>query len=291
MSVHNVADSSRATYETNLKTYRRVMAEELGVDPEPISIDKMRVFIIWMKRKGRTYNTLIAYVRAFSWYFRTNRLDWLTQDGDFKLFLSGLRREMTKVGSDPNAKSPFPVEWFDRIVEARNMEDVQNRELMFCMTLSFHAFLRISELLNLRRKDIIIDETEEKMELNVSRSKTCQYARGEKTFIFKTRGASSPWHYRDVLERMDGEDFIVGENSEHQLRRKLATILREIGVEDVSKYSFHSFRRGGAHLASARGVNGCVIKAHGRWRSEAYQRYVVVDKWQAGKNVAGALDV
>ena len=90
---------------------------------------------------------------------------------------------------------------------------------------------------------------------------------------------------------MEADALIVGGRSERYLRAKLASLLREIQVEDVHRYSFHSFRRGGAHLASVKGVNDCVIKAHGRWRSEAYLRYVAVDKREAGLNVAAALEI
>ena len=163
-----VAESSRRIYDTNLGTYKKVMATELQVPPEPIDVDKMQIFILWMKHKGRTYNTLVGYARSFSFHFRLNNLEPLTQTVAFKMFLSGLRRGMLKDGREPNAKAPFPVEWFDRILEIVDLDDVENRTMMFFMALCFHGFLRISELLNLRKSDIRVDEVEEKIELFVN---------------------------------------------------------------------------------------------------------------------------
>ena len=88
---------------------------------------------------------------------------------------------------------------------------------------------------------------------------------------------------------MEQDDFIVGNMKEDKLRVWLARILEDIGVEDVGRYSFHSFRRGAAHLASANGLSDSTIRAHGRWKSEAYLRYVAVDRQWAGQQVAGAL--
>jgi hypothetical protein len=49
--------------------------------------------------------------------------------------------------------------------------------------------------------------------------------------------------------------------------------LREIGV-DPSRYSGHSFRRGGATFAHRLGVDPLLIKHMGDWRSDAYMRYI-----------------
>ena len=54
---------------------------------------------------------------------------------------------------------------------------------------------------------------------------------------------------------------------------------------DHTKYSWHSFRRGGATLASQMNVDPALIKAHGRWNSEAYLLYVDSDKQRAGNQI------
>ena len=192
-------------------------------------------------------------------------------------------------GSCPYATAPFDIQWFDRVVLMLPMNDMRNRLIMFWMTLSFHAFLRIGELMALRRRDIEVNEEDGRMEISIRRSKTDQFGLGEKTYVYKTEGAGSPWTYRDVLEVMKDDDLIVGQISDTTLRDWLKRILQNIGVKDVKNYSFHSFRRGWAHLASMRGISDSTIKAHGRWRSEAYLRYVVVDRQWAGQQVAGAM--
>ena len=285
---HTVAESSRNIYAAGLRKYEETM-RGLERDPFPLEIQKMELFLVLMKRQGKCYNTLAGYVRSFSFYFRSNNLDVLTQSMDFKIFMSGLRRDTTREGESPKAKEPFRKEWFEQISRCIPMGDIDNRRMMFWMTLCFHAFLRISELMCLRKRDIRINIDEGRMELYIRRSKTDQFGAGESTFVFKTGEPSSPWSYLDILDDIGDDDLIVGQTKERTLRSRLKRLLQVIGVKETGKYSFHSFRRGGAHLASAMGVNDCVIKAHGRWRSEAYLRYVSVDKRMAGRTVADAL--
>ena len=86
---------------------------------------------------------------------------------------------------------------------------IENRLMMFWMTLCFNGFLRIGELLALRKNDITVDASQGRMELVIRRSKTEQFSLGESTFIFRTSGNSSPWNYVDVLEIMNDDDYIV----------------------------------------------------------------------------------
>ena len=76
--------------------------------------------------------------------------------------------------------------------------------------------------------------------------------------------------------------------TEDQLRKNLKHVLLLLKM-DTKKYSWHSFRRGGATLASKRNVDGAVIKTHGRWLSDAYLLYVDRDHEHAGQKVSDVL--
>ena len=49
--------------------------------------------------------------------------------------------------------------------------------------------------------------------------------------------------------------------------------LCQAGV-DASKFAGHSFRRGAATTALEKDISDATIKMLGRWRSEAYTRYI-----------------
>ena len=58
-----------------------------------------------------------------------------------------------------------------------------------------------------------------------------------------------------------------------RLVKELRTVLSELGLE-AELFSGHSFRKGAATTAAARGISDSQIKVLGRWRSSAFQRYI-----------------
>ena len=91
----------------------------------------------------------------------------------------------------------------------------------------------------------------------------------------------------EFFQNLRDNEFIC--DNAYYLRQHLHAILKTIGIDDVANYNWHSFRRGGAYYASLNGVQDCVIKHQGRWKSEAYIRYVSVDGVRAGNEISNAL--
>lgn len=90
------------------------------------------------------------------------------------------------------------------------------------------------------------------------------------------------------IQFLDDDDNIV-KVKEHALRSHLSVVLSAIGIADTNKYSFHSFRRGGAYYCGFNGVPDYIIKAHGRWKSSPYIRYVSIQMNAAGEAITNAL--
>jgi hypothetical protein len=70
--------------------------------------------------------------------------------------------------------------------------------------------------------------------------------------------------------------------------RKIKKLFGKIGLP-VEDYSSHSFLRGGAYNAAKQGVPDSVIKVHGRWRRESYQKYVPGDFNRAGETISSVI--
>ena len=62
----------------------------------------------------------------------------------------------------------------------------------------------------------------------------------------------------------------------HEFQTFLRSCLKLLGF-DESKYSSHSFRRGGATWANMVGVPPEMIQIMGDWQSDSYMRYIKVD--------------
>lgn len=89
------------------------------------------------------------------------------------------------------------------------------------------------------------------------------------------------------ISNLNDNDLIINISQNH-LRKKLNEILIKLGT-DTSKYSWHSFRRGGATSASMNHIDPAVIKMHGRWFSQAYLLYVDRDQDNTGLQISDVL--
>lgn len=173
-------------------------------------------------------------------------------------------------------------------MEINDMNNIENIRMMFYMSLSFFGFLRISELLNLKKKDIIYDSEKNKLILNIRFSKTDQNGQGFTTYLYNNNNKSyHPLKFIGFLSNLNNDDYIV-HLKEDLLRKRLHEILIQLNL-DPQLYSWHSFRRGGATIASQNHIDPAVIKTHGRWQSEAYLLYVDRDQDQAGLQISDIL--
>ena len=171
-----------------------------------------------------------------------------------------------------------------------NLASREDGILYFLMTLAFNFFMRIGEVLQLRVKDVKIHEDENLLSLFFVKSKADQFAQGVTSYIPMTGDLTDPAVFIDVISgKEQTPDSLVCPWKEQTLLSRLRARLGMIGIENVSEYSWHSFRRGAAYLASKSGVADCVIKKHGLWASHASLRYVAVDAIRAGSEVREAL--
>ena len=154
-SEHSIAESSKKTFTNCINVYEEIM-RKFEKDPYPITVEKLKVFITYQAKNGICLNTLKSYITGISFYFRSNDFPNLTLTNDFKKFKAGLERAY-KDDNSPHAKLPFKVEYFIRLLQLYDMSEIENVRMMFYMTLSFFAFLRISELFSLRKSDIFFD--------------------------------------------------------------------------------------------------------------------------------------
>ena len=284
---HQISDNSNKTYSAYLRSYEKTMREEFQMEPYPLNEEKICVFLMLKKDQGRTFQTLLLFINTFSWFFRQHDLDNIVLTISFKTFKNGLRRMMLG-GTAPNQKLPFPAEFFPLLHEHMNLQARDDRLLYFLMALAFNFFMRIGEVLQFRVKDVQLHEEEKLLSLFFRKSKADQFAQGVTSYIPTTGDPTDPAVFLDVIEGTEPESLVCPWK-EQALLSRLRARLRAIGVENASEYSWHSFRRGAAYLASKNGVADCVIKKHGRWASHAYLRYVAVDAIRAGNEAREAL--
>ena len=144
--------------------------------------------------------------------------------------------------------------------------------------------MRVGEISALKVKNLQVDSERNLLACTFERSKADQFGVGVTSYIPITESLTNPVRYIDILRGKEPEERVCPW-SMYSLISRLRQRLEMIGVEDPAAYSWHSFRRGAAFLASRKGVQDCVIKKHGRWSSDAYIRYVSVEAVRAGREV------
>ena len=177
-------------------------------------------------------------------------------------------------------------------MDSSSLTDVRNTVLIVT---AFFAFLRISELLQLKRKNLTIHKTH--AEFFISQAETDQLRESRTVFIARLDGTECPVRLLLLYASLAG--FQLGKASESFIFTRCIFKNKKLGlhntmvaltynnVRDIVKtkasqinlnakmYSTHSMRSGGATSAASNGVSERLLQMHGRWAcSESKDRYV-----------------
>jgi integrase len=256
---------------------------EIGQEPYPITEDKIRGFIMYIKvaqSKPACLNTIKLHVATFADYFSREQLPDLTKSSRFKTFMRAIRLELGEKA--PNARCPIGPDVLTKLAEYVSRADERHLTSLFSMiTVMYYGFLRFSEAANLRQMDV--QEEEGGIMLTIRQSKTDPYGNGAICFIQDSDKpySASVWLRRARPTRYGPHDQVFP-ISLRMFNIRFRSLLAGAGVEDIGRYSSHSLRRGGAQQAAKMGVQDNVIQRHGRWKSTAFMLYTVLERRTAG---------
>ena len=234
----------------------------------------------------RSISTLNSYVYGIRWAHEFCGFADPTKGALPKTVIEGAKR---KVLPRKNPK--------DYVVSATLLEiclkfatptsSIRDYRFSALATLAFSGFFRISEVLNLRRFDITFFRSY--FIIKIRSSKTDQYHEGKSTYISEGCTAACP---RKILLQYLGMAGLLGIDDESYIFRRLVLVDKVYQLAPVncrltyksarkelrlymhclgyepSRFSWHSFRHGGATGAANAGVSERLFKKHGRWRSE-----------------------
>ena len=205
------------------------------------------------------------------------------------LVIKGLRR--TKSMDKRPEKLPissFVLQTLKLQLDLEKFDDI-----MFwaaCCT-AFFGFLRAAEFtvpssgfisnVHLSASDISVDKTPvpSLAIVRLARSKTDQFGTGCSVVLARSDSALCPvtalMTYLRIRGMTPGPLFVYSDGSplsKSKLNKKLQHVLSAAGWQ--GRFTLHSFRVGAASTAASLGFPDHLIKALGRWSSEAYQVYI-----------------
>ena len=215
----------------------------------------------------------------------TPRLDYV---------LKGIRRsKATTCQSKERLPITFPIMIRLHTVFSKHSGNYRDVMIWAACCLAYFGLLRVSEFTvsspdhydpsaDLLLSDVALDNhsSPSLIQITIKQSKGDQFKKGAQIYLGKTTHAICPVHalvhYLARRGSTPGPLFLFSDKkwlTRGTFSTALNSALEELQM-DPSKYNTHSFRIGAATSAKQAGVSDSHLKALGRWKSDAYKKYV-----------------
>ena len=291
------AQSTSKKYENAFLRWKRwALANDLNsVDILPAKILPVALYLASVMQSSNSPGPVISAFYSIKWFHEMNGL---TSPTDSKLVVNLLESSKRKLSKPVNKKEPISVNMLQDLYNRLFIEGhAKNQRIICACLLAFAGFLRSSELLKIRRSDVLFDKTH--LSLFIESSKTDKYRDGAWIVISRTGTLLCPvcnlekyFAWSNIAK--DSSVFVFCTLSATKSGFKIRsdkpmsyTTLRELFIEaftphvdDIKKYCLHSLRSGGATAAANSGVKDRMFKRHGRWASDSAKDGYVKDNFQ-----------
>ena len=291
------ADTTRRKYAYAFDNFCKWCNNHFNVNPLPATDFYLSLYFIHLSKNHSSAAKVDEANYAISW---AHKLSGFPDPCKSTLCISVNECPHRIVGhATINKKEPITSDMLNKIVIIYGHEYSRLSDIRICCMclISYAGFLRFSELVHLRRSDIVINEIS--VNLFVQKSKTDRFRKGSNVLISRTYTSTCPV---TMLERYlymykidnNSNEFVFrslsfckksqsfklrGNNplSYTRTREVLLSALESIGL-DTSKFGLRSLRSGGAIAAASADITDRFFKKHGRWSSEsAKDGYVTED--------------
>ena len=239
-------------------------------------------FIAHLSARGLAPATITCNVSAISFLHKINQVHDPADMMVVQKMLQGLRKQKGTV----DARLPITSHFLSLIHFRAPQVLSDHYDVLFIRALAlvaFHGFFRMGELVNKHaRKVIQVDSVrydQGGMNLIIPCSKTSP---GEEFVYIRrmTGSAPCPVEATQAFLRMRGNSrgplFARPDGSaptHSRVSGLLGTIFQACGL-DIQRYKGHSFRIGAASEAAQRGFSDAQIRLMGRWKSDAFKKYI-----------------
>ena len=293
-----LAPSTSRTYSAGISKYL-ALCSNLSTPPTPASEQLLCRFVTYLARDNISHSTMKVYLAAVRQHHIRQGHVMPPFNGMPRLsqILRGIRISRaadTTIRTRPQCQ-PITPEILRRIRQTWENEGLSNDRIMLwaAFLLAFYCFLRSGEICvatgesfdenrDLTPQDIAIDNiiNPQVLKVHIKYSKTDPFRVGSDIFIAKTDNDLCPvaavlaWLVR---RGNNPGPLFVFRAGVPLTRASFVQVLKEALVAaniEPEGFTGHSFRIGAATSAADRGMTADHIKQLGRWKSEAYQRYI-----------------
>ena len=294
-----LAPSTNRTYVSGIQQYVAI-CEQLHTEPTPTSEQLLCRFCTILANKGSSHSTIKVYLSAVRQLHvqRSQCMPTISAMPRLCQVLQGIKivQASTRGKAAQHQRLPVTPKILRRIKTAWENQglDIDKIMLWAAFTICFFCFMRSGELgvsndgtfdpsRDLTANDISVDDIRnpQVLKIRLKHSKTDPFREGTDIVVARTHDDLCPvtamlawivlrsWPRDDPLFYFQSGAPLTRSNFVTHFKNALS-----IARIDPAGYSGHSFRIGAATTAARRGLQDSTIKQLGRWRSDAYQRYI-----------------
>lgn len=287
------ASGTVLSYLRSLKRWKLFTEEHRHLQYFPAQPVHVALYLQHLLESTGSYHSVDSAFYAIKWAHSIAGLPSPTEDIIVNMMREGAKRILgTKI---INRKEPLTLDHLKQIISKSNLKNLLELRNVCMFSLAFAAMLRADDLIRIRRNNIKFFPGY--MTIEIEKSKNDQLREGNVIPISDTSSASSPMKllqsyfsefdipsdskkyifrplrkYKSTHRLVDTDRHICYSTFRESLKANLVSI-----VDDISLYSTHSFRSGGATLAANSGTNERTIQKHGRWRTAASKDMYILD--------------
>lgn len=273
----SVCKSTTNSYKRHVAKYME-FCKHLGVPSIKEEGNKsVELWLASLSKKGLSYPTIVTHLSALRHMAKKEGLSTNCESNKIHLMLKGLKNAHT-----PNKKNPVTLSQLKRLTSAASALDnrLERAQFRSLITLAFFGFLRPSEMFpstgahQLKIRDVKVASNNKSCQIvfrSFKHSKGTCSIKIEETPEQALKPVTLLRHYLSLLKRNNQTEPLYA-LSLRDFRRTLDTMCQQGKIKTF--LTPHCFRHGGATWASNQGWSETKIKAHGRWKSNAYSSYI-----------------
>ena len=305
-----LASKASGTSENYLRAFNRwktFARDVLGTSDFPVRPIDCALYLQHLLESSKSVSVINCAFYAFRWAHLLAGLDSPTLHPT----VIAVKEGAIRLASQPSSKrkEPLDVNHLKLLAADSNLDDILQLRNLVMFILAFSGFLRSSELCAIRSKDVQFNEGF--ITINIEKSKTDQLREGRSVVIAESCSDTCP----RTLLKLYMQKAQIADNSDEYLfrpisssgnRKRLVSVNKPVSystyrqsfkksfadiVPDISKFSTHSARSGGATLAASSGVSERNLQRHGRWASATAKNIYVKDSLASRLEVSKSLSL
>lgn len=286
-----ISKNTRNSYDTALQKLGTFRLKYCLQDIWPIPVQDLLNFIAYLSSENLSPSTVTSYLSGISYFHKINGFNDTTKHFIISKALEGFKRNR---GPQIDQRDAISIPILTKLIThaPKYCTSIYEATLFSAaFSLAFFALLRVSEFTKNNSKDatevskqiqfsnVLISKGT--IQLQILHSKTQQRGKPVKIAINENREVYCPLlnmkKYLKVRPKCKNGDLFIHMNHKSLTTYQFNAVLKKALCFlhlDNSQIRSHSFRIGGTTYLKTNNVSDEKIMQLGRWKSNAYQRYI-----------------